>query len=102
MAKHLRCFHYAIFLVPWQGDVTMNINMWSLFYSRWSQFLSVLPPFWRWVVVFLLVVFLIRAIVGLIKRSLIWLIILAVLVPASLPWLRDILTAVGSFLQKFL
>lgn len=67
--------------------------------SLYSQFLSLFPPelhFWVSLIIFVVLVF---WLLDLVKRSLLWLVLLIILLPASIPILRQILEGILSFLR---
>jgi hypothetical protein len=68
----------------------------------YDRFLSVFPPalhFWISLLLFLVIVF---WVLDLVKKNLIWLILLIVLLPASIPLLRQIFLGVLQFLRFLL
>lgn len=65
----------------------------------YQSFLNLFPPglhFWISLAIFLVLVF---WVLDLVKRSLVWLILLVILVPASIPLLRQIVDGLLRFLR---
>ena len=71
-------------------------------YSLWTQFLTLFPGSIHWLVSLVIFIFLIKVIVGLIKKSFVWLLLLILFVPASIPLIREIFTSLIEFLQLVL
>lgn len=70
--------------------------------SLYNQFLSLFPPefhFWVSLVLFLMLVF---WLLSLIKKNIIWLILLIILLPVSIPLLKQIFSGILSFLRFLL
>lgn len=70
-------------------------------YSIYGQFLGFFPEGSRWIVSVVLAALLVFAIFQIIKRNFIWLILLVILLPASLPILSNIWENLVEFI-KFL
>lgn len=70
-------------------------------YSIYEQFLNYFPSSLHWVVSFALAILLIYAIFQILKRNFIWLILLVILLPASMPILKTIWAGVVELI-KFL
>jgi hypothetical protein len=62
----------------------------SELYSIYNQFLAIFPESLHWVVSLVLAGFLVLAIYQTIKRNFIWIILLIILLPASLPILSNV------------
>jgi hypothetical protein len=73
----------------------------SEIYSIYSQFLGFFPNGTHWIVSLVLAVFLVVAIFKVIKRNFIWIILLIILLPASVPILHNIWESVVQLI-KFL
>lgn len=59
-------------------------------YSLWSQFISIFPESIRWLIALIVFIFLLKLVIDLVKKNFIWLLLLIVFVPASLPLLKEI------------
>ena len=70
-------------------------------YDIYNQFIGIFPQSVQWVVSVVLAVFLVFAIYKVLKRNFIYLILLVVLLPASLPILKHVWASLVEFL-KFL
>jgi hypothetical protein len=62
----------------------------SELYSIYNQFLGIFPESLHWAVSLVLAGFLVLAIYQTIKRNFIWIILLIILLPASLPILSNV------------
>lgn len=71
-------------------------------YSLWQQFLTVFPDWMGGIISLVVFVFLIKSLIELVKKSFIWLILLIIFVPASLPLLQEIGLDIIALLQKLL
>ncbi len=71
-------------------------------YHLWEQFLHFFPSSLRWITSLIIFGLLVKLIISLIKKSFIWLILLVLFVPASIPLLKEIFGSVFRFLQKVL
>ena len=69
--------------------------------NLYNQFLSYFPGFLHPVISIIVVIFLVYSIVQLLKRNFIWLIVLVVLLPASIPILKNVVDVLVSLI-KFL
>lgn len=67
----------------------------------YNQFLSYFPDQWHWAVSLALAIILVIAIFKVVKRNFIFLIVLIVLLPASVPILKEVWEGIV-FLVKFL
>jgi hypothetical protein len=62
----------------------------SEIYSIYNQFLNIFPQQLHWAVSLVLAAFLVLAIFQTLKRNFIWIILLVILLPASLPILHGV------------
>lgn len=62
----------------------------SELYSIYNQFLDVFPDNLHWIVSLVLAALLVVAIFKTLKRNFIWIILLIVLLPASIPILKEV------------
>lgn len=67
----------------------------------YSQFLGYFPNFLHPVISIIVVIFLVYSIVQALKRNFIWLILLVILLPASIPILKNVVDALIGLI-KFL
>lgn len=68
----------------------------------YNQFLGFFPSFLHPIISILVVVFLVYSIVQALKRNFIWLIILVILLPASIPILKNIVSVLIGFIKYLL
>lgn len=76
--------------------------MLSRIFALYNQFLAVFPEgihFWLSLAILLV---LIKWLLSLLKRSLVWLLLLVIFVPASVPILKEIAFGVVEFLEKLI
>lgn len=73
----------------------------SEIYSIYNQFLGIFPESLHWAVSLALAAFLVLAIYQTIKRNFIWIILLIILLPASLPILNNVWDSIVELI-KFL
>jgi hypothetical protein len=71
-------------------------------YSIYNQFLSNFPSSMHWLVSVALAVLLVVAIYKTLKRNFIWIILLVILLPASVPILRNIWQTAVEFIKYLL
>ncbi|MDD3532227.1 MAG: hypothetical protein PHR64_02510 [Candidatus Shapirobacteria bacterium] len=71
-------------------------------YSLWLDFLALFPDSIRWLVSLAVFIFFIKIIIDLVKKSFIWLLLLILFVPASIPLIKEIFTSIVRFLQFIL
>jgi hypothetical protein len=67
--------------------------------SIYDQFISIFPPGIQWIISLILFLTLVFWFLDLVKRNLLWLILLVILLPASIPILRSIFNGLVAFLQ---
>jgi len=78
------------------------LTMLEQIYSLWLDFLALFPDSIRWLVSLVVFCFLVKVIIDLVKKSFIWLLLLILFVPASIPLIREIFTSLVKFLQLIL
>ncbi len=74
----------------------------SYFIELYNKFLSFFPPFLHTFISLVIVVFIAYSIVQIIKRNFIWLIVLVVLLPASIPVIKQIVGSIISVIRYLL
>jgi hypothetical protein len=73
--------------------------MMSQVYDIYHQFLSIFPDKFHWVVSLALAAMLVYAIFQTLKRNFIWIILLVILLPASVPILKGVWQSVVDLIQ---
>lgn len=72
------------------------------FIDIYQQLLSYFPPFLHTFISLVLAVFLIYSLFQVLKKNLIWLIVLVVLLPASVPVIKDIVDSIIAVIKYLL
>ncbi|MGI5827933.1 MAG: hypothetical protein ACOX6V_02815 [Patescibacteria group bacterium] len=70
--------------------------------SIYSQFIGIFPSQIQWLISLAIFVAIVIAVVDLVKKNFIWLLLLIILIPASIPLLRSIFSGLVTFLQYLL
>lgn len=70
--------------------------------DSYNQFLGYFPNFLHPIISIIVVVFLVYSIVQALKRNFIWLILLVILLPASIPILKNVVGVLIGFIKYLL
>jgi len=70
--------------------------------SLYQQFISIFPLSLQWVISLIIFIAIVVGVVNLVRRNFIFLLLLILLVPASIPLLRSIVNGLIAFLQNLL
>jgi len=68
----------------------------------YNQFISIFPTNFRWIISLVIFIVLVKWTIDLVKQNLIWLILLIILLPASIPILKSIFEGLLAFLGYLL
>jgi hypothetical protein len=71
-------------------------------YSLWLDFLALFPNSIRWLVSLVVFIIFVKIIINLVKKSFIWLLLLILFVPASIPLIKEIFSSLFNFLKLIL
>ncbi len=71
-------------------------------YTLWLDFIALFPSSIRWIISLVIFIVLAKAIFNLVKKSFIWLLLLILFVPASVPLIKEIFIAIIEFLKFIL
>jgi len=70
--------------------------------SIYNQFISIFPPNIQWIISLVIFILVVKWTIDLIKQNIIWLILLIILLPASIPILRSVFDGLLTFLGYLL
>ncbi len=71
-------------------------------FSLYNQFLSLFPVQWHFWISLIIFLVLIFWLLDLVKRNIVWLVLLIIFIPASIPLLKQIFAGIISFLKMLL
>lgn len=74
----------------------------SQIYSIYNQFVSNFPPVYQGWISIILVILIFIGVYKIIKREFVWLIVLIILLPASVPILKNVWESIITFIQFLL
>jgi len=70
--------------------------------SIYNQFISIFPASIQWIISLVIFIVVVKWTIDLVKQNIIWLILLIILLPASIPILRSVFDGLLTFLGYLL
>ena len=78
------------------------MSLYDQIISIYEHFIGIFPINIQWIISLIIFVFIILAVIDLVKRNFVFLLLLILLIPASIPLLKSIFQGLIAFLQKLL